>query len=283
MTSRYIDPYTDFGFKKLFGEEAHKDLLIDFLNAVLPEDRQIETLTFQNPENRPDSPLQRLALFDIFCRSKTGEQFIVEMQKVEQEFFRDRSVFYSTFPIRKQAVKGAWDFNLKQVYFVAILNFRYDEKEDRQKFLREVTLKDQDGDLFYDKLYFLFFQMPLFTKTESELQTRKDKWFYFLKNLVDFDTIPAILQEPVFERAFEIAEYVKLPLEEQERYEHDLKIYRDNYATLKTAENKGIEIGKTEGRAERQVEIARNFKRLGVDPETIAQATGLSIDEIKKL
>ncbi|MDR1492321.1 MAG: Rpn family recombination-promoting nuclease/putative transposase [Planctomycetaceae bacterium] len=295
MPSRYINPYTDFGFKKLFGEEANKDLLIDFLNAVLPPEHQVKTLTFQNPENMPDSPLQRMAVFDIACKNQNDESFTVEMQKAPQHNFKDRSVFYSTFPIRKQAPKGDWDYKLNQIYFIAILNFVYDEKEDRQKFLSEVSLKDQDGKEFYEKLQYLFFQMPLFKKNETELQTRKDKWFYFLKNLTNFDDIPTILKEPIFERAFDTAEYIKLPLHEQEIYEHDLKIYRDNYSVLKTAKDEGItegieigkaegiEIGKTEGKAERETEIARNLKQLGIDYETISKGTGLSIDEIKKL
>ncbi|MDR1493412.1 MAG: Rpn family recombination-promoting nuclease/putative transposase [Planctomycetaceae bacterium] len=279
MPSRYINPYTDFGFKKLFGEEANKDLLIDFLNAVLPPEHQVKTLTFQNPENMPDSPLQRMVVFDIACKNQNDESFTVEMQKAPQHNFKDRSVFYSTFPIRKQAPKGDWDYKLNQIYFIAILNFIYDENEDRRKFLSEVSLKDQDGNEFYEKLQYLFFQMPLFKKNENELQTRKDKWFYFLKNLTNFDDIPTILKEPIFERAFDTAEYIKLPLNEQEIYEHDLKIYRDNYSVLKTAKDEGIEIGKAEGKTE----IARNLKQLGIDSETISKATGLSIDEIQKL
>ncbi|MDR1268639.1 MAG: Rpn family recombination-promoting nuclease/putative transposase [Planctomycetaceae bacterium] len=295
MIARYINPYTDFGFKKLFGEEANKDLLMDFLNAVLPSDHQVQTLAFQNPDHLPDSPFQRFAVFDIACISQSGEQFVVEMQKAAQHYYKDRSVYYSTFPIQRQAPKGEWNYCMKRFYFIAILNFEYNEQEDFKKFLREVDLKDQDGDPFFDKVQFMFFQMPLFNKTESELHTRKDKWFYFLKNLENFESIPGILKEPLFEQAFNTAEYVKLPPKEQEIYEHDLKIYRDNYSVLQTAENKGIaegiEIGRAEGlaegeakgKAEGQTEIARNLKRLGVDPATIAQATGLSITEIEKL
>jgi predicted transposase/invertase (TIGR01784 family) len=285
--TRYINPYTDFGFKKLFGEDVNKDLLIDFLNAVLPAERQIASLSFQNPENLPDLPTNRYAIFDIACQSVTGEHFIVEMQKVAQHYFRDRSVFYSTFPIRKQAPKGDWDFNLQRVYFVAILNFCYDIDEDKQKFMREVTLKDQDGDTFYDKLTYYFFQMPHFLKTESELVTQKDKWFYFLKNLDGFDDIPAILREPIFERAFDMAEYIHLPEKEQDRYERDLKIYRDNYAAMKTAIDtgytKGLAKGEAKGKLEGKIEMARNMKAKGFAVKDIADITGLSVKKIEKI
>jgi predicted transposase/invertase (TIGR01784 family) len=98
--SKYLNPYTDFGFKKLFGEEANKDLLTDFLNQLLPPQHQIAALNFRNNEQLPDIPLERKAIFDIHCISTTGERFIVEMQKAKMNFFKDRSVYYSTFPIR---------------------------------------------------------------------------------------------------------------------------------------------------------------------------------------
>ena len=291
MVAQYINPYTDFGFKKLFGEEANKDLLVDFLNSILPEKHQIAELEFQNTENLPDLPTQRKAFFDISCKNKAGEQFIVEMQKESQHYFRDRAVFYTTFPIRNQASKGSgWDFDLKSVYFVAILNFTYDELEDRQKFFREVSLKDQDGDEFYNKLYY-FFQMPRFTKTESELVTQQDKWFYFLKNLVSFEQIPEILREPVFEKAFQTATESNLSSDERKVYERDLHILWDNYAVLKTAQDKGearglikgLTEGLTKGRAEGINNVARNLKQEGLDITLIAKTTGLSEEEIKGL
>ncbi len=199
----YINPYTDFGFKKLFGEEGNKDLLIDFLNQLLPPHHQIADLNFRNPENLADLPTERKAIFDISCKAVSGERFIVEMQKAKIKYFKDRSLFYATFPIREQAQKGDWDFRLQPVYFIAILDFVYDEETDKQKFLREVALKDQDGELFFDKLHFKFLQMPLFTLQEHELQTKFDKWCYFLKNLSSFDHIPTILNEPIFQKAFE--------------------------------------------------------------------------------
>lgn len=269
--SRYVNPYTDFGFKKLFGQEANKEPLIDFLNSVLPEKHRVKSLTFRNTEGLPQTPIERRAIFDIFCESETGEKFIVEMQKAKEHFFRDRSVFYMTFPIREQAEVGDWNFELKAVYQIAILGFTYDEKEEEQKLHRDVSLKDQDGDEFYDKMRFIFFQMPLFTKTESELETRRDKWLYFLKNLESFDHIPAILNEPVFERAFETAELARMTKEEQFVYQQQRMVQWDNFAVLDTA------------RMERSAEIALNLKKMGLDSDAISKATGLSKDEIDRL
>ena len=108
---RYINPYTDFGFKKLFGEEASKDLLADFLNTLLPERHQIHTLEFRNPELLGPTSADRRAVFDIYCENNKGEQFIVEMQKAEQEFFKDRSVYYISYLIRQQGKKGKnWNY-----------------------------------------------------------------------------------------------------------------------------------------------------------------------------
>ena len=270
--SKYINPYTDFGFKKLFGEEANKDLLIDFLNTILPEKHRIKSLSFRNTEQLGPVNADRKAIYDIFCEAENGEKFIVEMQKAKQLYFKDRALFYAAFPIRDQAEKGdEWEFELKAVYFVGILDFEYDENEERRKFKRDVSLKDQDGDLFYEKLRLIFLQMPLFTKTESELETRQDKWLYFLKNLVRFDQIPVILNEPIFEKAFETAEIARMSKTELTQYEANLKVYRDNYAVLQTA------------RYEEKIEIARNMKKDGLPSEQITKYTGLSKKEIEEL
>jgi len=277
--SRYINPYTDFGFKKLFGEEANKDLLIDFLNAVLPPENKIAHLEFRDSEALPDNIVDRKAVFDIACVGESGQSFTVEMQKAKQLFFKDRALFYSAFPIQRQAQRGDWNFKLNPVFLVAVLDFEYDEKEERRKIYRLVSLKDQDGDPFSDTLKMVFLQMPLFTKTESELKTPKDKWLFFLKNLESFEDIPQILRVPVFEKAFATAEYVKYSPAMQEAYQNNLKVYRDNRNVVETAYIDGEAKGRTEG----IFEIARNMKKDGVDPKTIAKYTGLSPEDIKRL
>ncbi len=115
--SKYVNPFTDFGFKRLFGETGDKALLIDFLNELVLPIHKIIDLTFKNVEQIGEIKEERKATYDIFCTNQNGEKFIVEMQKAYQNFFKDRTVFYSTFPIREQAQKGKkWNFELQAVY-----------------------------------------------------------------------------------------------------------------------------------------------------------------------
>ncbi len=269
--AKYINPYTDFGFKKLFGEEANKDLLIDFLNQLLPPHHQITELTFKNVENLPDLPNERKAIFDIFCQAVNGERFIVEMQKAKVNFFKDRSLFYITFPIRDQAKRGEWDFRLEPIYMVAILDFEYDEAEEKKKFLRHVQLKDQDCEVFYDKLNFKFIQMPLFTKEEHELESHFDKWIFFLKRLETFDDIPAILKEPIFEKAFKTAEVANLSPDQRDEYEQSRLSYYEVKEVANTA------------KLDARKEIAREMKKEGFNNEMIKRLTGLSDADISSL
>ncbi|TAE99850.1 MAG: Rpn family recombination-promoting nuclease/putative transposase [Runella slithyformis] len=273
--SKYINPYTDFGFKKLFGEEANKDLLTDFLNQLLPEHHQIAALKFRNPEVLGEMIHERKAIFDIHCEAKSGEKFIVEMQKAKVNFFKDRSLFYATIPIREQARRGEWDFRLTPVYMIAILDFQYDENEERQKFLRSVNLKDQDGDVFYDKLTFKFIQMPLFTKGEHELNSHFDKWIYFLKKLESFDEIPVILKEPIFEKAFEVAEVAKMTPQQYEQYQESLLVYIEVKEVVKTAE--------MDGEKKKALAIAKELRQDGFSVEKIIKYTGLLKSEIDEL
>ena len=276
MATKYFNPYTDFGFKKLFGEEGSKDLLIDFLNQLLPYHHQIAELVFKNPENLQNTQSERKAIFDIYCESKSGEKFIVEMQKAKMEFFKDRALFYSMFPIREQAKKGEWDFELLPLYFIAILDFEYDEKETRsRKFMRDVYLKDQDGEIFYDKLHFKFLQMPLFNKKEHQLENRFEKWIYFLKNLESFDHIPSILNESIFQKGFEIAELSHLSSAQYEQYQKSLIQYWDIKNVTDTAFS--------DGEKKRTLEIAKALKENNVALSIIMLTTGLSDAEIQAL
>ncbi len=286
MISKYFNPYSDFGFKKLFGEEASKDLLMDFLNQLLPPQHQIAELTFKNPERMADTSDDRKSVFDIYCQSATGERFNVEMQKSKMQFFKDRSLFYSTFPIRDQGKRGSWNFRLVPVYFIALLNFRGDDNGDH-KFRRDVCLKDQDGDVFYDKLHFKFLQMPLFTKQEHELETHFDKWIYFLKNLENFDHIPAILNEPIFQKGFEIAEVSHFNSEQYDDYLKSLLAFNEAEASFDTAFVEGKAEGKLEGRIEGRlegkIEMAKILKAQGIDISIIALSTGLTEQDVAAL
>ena len=189
MTDRfgkYINPFTDFGFKKLFGTEFNKELLISFLNEVLGDKEKIQDLTYLNNEALGRIKTDRSAIFDLYCKNEEGELFIVELQNVKQEYFIDRSIFYSTFPIQSQAPKRkGWDYQLKAVYTVGILNFSFSYGAQQERYLREVMLKDtQTHEIFYKKLTFIYLEIPNFKKSEEELETLFDKWLYVLSLLL---------------------------------------------------------------------------------------------------
>ena len=291
IRDRYVNPYTDFGFKLLFGTAMNKELLISFLNSLLHGREVIKDVTYLNAEHLGTQEYDRKAVFDVYCENEQGEKFLVEMQKGEQQFFKDRSVFYSTFPIREQAKRGHWDYELKAVYTIGILNFVFDDKDD-EYFHHEVKLADlHTQEMFYDKLTFVYLEMPKFNKQENELVTMFDKWLFVLRNLATLLERPAALQERVFTRLFEAAEIAKFTKRELCEYEDSLKNFRDMYSVITTAERKGEAKGRAEGLIEGRAEgelaerekNARNLKELGVDTSIIAQATGLTIQEIENL
>ena len=276
--AKYINPYTDFGFKKLFGEEANKNLLIDFLNQMLPPHHQVLDLTFQNVEQLPDTSEERKAFFDIHCKSITGERFIVEMQKAKIDFFKDRSLYYLTHPIREQAQRGDWNFELSAIYFIAVLDFWYEDKK-KAKFHRYITLKDQENDLFYDKLGLIYLQMPAFKKTPEELSTKFDKWAYFLKNLEKLEDIPQILNEPVFAQAFDTAEVANFTKEQREDYEKSRLSYIGIKQVTETAEKDGVK----KGEEKKEKEMILEMNKSGISIPQIAIITKKTEIEINKI
>ena len=328
---KYIDPFTDFGFKKLFGEECNKDLLLDFLNELLhKEEGRIVNISYLKLERLGISINSRGAVFDIYCENEKGEKFIVELQKEEQEFFKDRTVFYSTFPIVEQAPKGKewnyklkepkwenWNYELKAVYIIAILDFVFDENEnDLQKYRYDVKLTDTETHkVFYDKLTFIYLEMPKFTKEVDELETRFDKWLYVIRNLSRLDELPDKLRERIFEKLLAAAEVAKLSFEEYRAYQENIKNCWDMYSVTSTAkkkgeakgmakgERKGFAKGKAEGKAEGLAEgkaeglaegeekgrtkerkqIVMNCHQKGFSEEMIAAIAGLTIQEINAI
>ena len=286
---RYVNPYTDFGFKKLFGTELNKDLLISLLNALFDrsaqqspgEPKQVVKDLRYLPTEKMASFGQRRAVFDVYCDGENGEKFIVEMQQASQDFFKDRSVFYSAFPIIEQGRTGDWDFHLNNVYTVGILNFIFPGDEyDKDCFHHEVKLMDvEDKHVFYDKLTYVYLEMPKFNKGEGELVSMYDKWLFVLKNLTRLMERPAALQERVFTRLFEQAEIARFTPDESRIYEESLKQYRDMSNTIASAERRG----ENKGRKDAKHEDACKMKELGSTVDFIAKVTGLSVEEIEKL
>ena len=290
IEERYISLLTDFGFKRIFGTTPNKDLLINFLNSLFEGFQVIKDVKYLNSEHVGDVYAERKAIFDVYCENENGEKFIVEMQNAYQRYFKDRSLLYSTFPIREQAPKGAeWNFKLEHVYTVALLNFDLKEEAfDQDDINHDVGLLDKKTHkVFNDKLSFKYVEIAKFDKTEDELVTLYDKWLYVLKNLSRLDKRPAALKEKIFSKLFGEAEIAKFTPTELKEYEDSLKAYRDVKNSIDTALEKGREEGREEGRAEgreqRNIEIAKKMLAAGMDVDTVIKMTDLSKSEIEKL
>ncbi|MDR2232612.1 MAG: Rpn family recombination-promoting nuclease/putative transposase [Tannerella sp.] len=217
----YIDPMTDFGFKKLF---LNKELLIAFLNDILAAD--IRDITYQPTEGLGEYRYERTAVFDLLCTVGDESFIIVEMQIGQQTFFRDRVLFYASHVIRKQAPKRKyWDFNLKAVYVVSILDFTvFRDRESEHEVIEKAGLyRERTRTPFSDKLRFVFIELPKFKKTPAELQTNTDTWLYLLKHTFTLKSPPPEIRGRIFKRFFEIAQINKLTHTEMETFEKSLK------------------------------------------------------------
>ena len=322
IEERYISLLTDFGFKRIFGTKPNKDLLINFLNSLFDGFQVIKDVKYLNSEHVGDVFAERKAIFDVYCENERGEKFIVEMQNAYQKYFKDRSLFYSTFPIREQAPKGAeWNFQLEHVYTVALLNFDLEEEAfDKNDINHDVGLLDKKTfKVFNNKLSFKYVEIAKFNKTEEELDTLYDKWLYVLKNLSRLDERPSALKEKVFTKLFEEAEIAKFTPTELKEYEDSLKAYRDVKNSIDTALEKGreegmakgmekgmakglekgreegmakgmekglakgLEKGREEGMEKEKLSTARRLLSMGLSEEQVSTATELPLEEIQKL
>ena len=311
--NRYMDLTTDFGFKKLFGEEESQSVLKSFLFDVLELSAPIAELTFLPGEQLPRSPQERKVVFDVYCIDEKGQRFVVEMQKTQQMYFEDRSLFYSTFPISRQARQGDWNYQLNAVYCVGILNFTF-YTDDR--FIRRLQIMDVETyELLSEKLTFVYVELPKFNLTVDQLASRRDKWIYLLKRAPELREVPQTLQEEPFPLAFHLAELAQLNEVDRYYYEGSLKEKRDLYAARETARILGTEEGREEGRKigreegreegkeegrekgreegreegkeigqrEKAIQIAQALITQNMPLETILQVTGLTREELQPL
>jgi len=288
---KYINLFTDFGFKKIFGSEENKDILLDFLNTLLTDKQRITNLQFLNTELLGSNILERKAIFDLYCENDKGEQFIVELQRAKQEFFKERSIFYASRAIQTQSKRGKWDYNWQAVYTIAIMDFEF-AGMGHQNVKSDVILYDKESQKqFSDKLRFIYLEMPKFNKTEDELENNYDKWLYLLKNISELDEIPARLQRFMFQKIFNLAEITNYAPQDRLRYEESLKEYRDYYNTIATAEKEaqekglkqGLKQGKQEGERNKAIEMAKEGLKEGLDIKLLAKLTKLSLEELQEI
>ena len=286
VEERYISLLTDFGFKRIFGTAPNKDLLINFLNSLFKKEQVITDVKYLNSENVGDVYTDRKAIFDVYCENEKGEKFIVEMQNAYQKYFKDRSLYYATFPIKEQAPKAAdWDFKLEHVYVVALLNFDMLEPAfDKKMISHDVGLLDRKTKkVFNDKLTFKYVEIAKFDKPLDKLRTLYDKWLYALKNLSRLENRPKELRDKIFDKLFAEAEIAKFSRKELMEYEDSLKAYRDIKNSLDTAIEKGREEGKAEGRMQEKYETARKMLSDGMPADIVMKYTGLSEEDIRNI
>jgi predicted transposase/invertase (TIGR01784 family) len=279
---RYVDPLTDFGFKLIFGNEPNKDLLIAFLNELFKGRKVIVDLVYNKTEHHGPLNNFRKSVFDLTCTGADGEQFIIEVQRIYQQFFIDRAVYYTSKLIHAQGPRGnaKWDFKLKEVYFIGILDFEMHGNTSKSYIQWARLTNELTGTPIYNKLGYIFIELPKFNKMEKQLKTELDKWLYVLKNMASLKKIPVFLTKRIFEKVFKIAEVSNLTKEEYMKYEKDLMAEWTEYAILKTAEDKGREEGREEGHEEIVINLIKN---MGLNDSQIAKMSGLQVGFIKKV
>ena len=298
---RYINPFTDWGFKRLFGQEFSKDLLISFLNDLFEGEFQIKDVTFKDKEQLGDTNDLRGCIFDIYCVTDDDKHFIVEMQNRWVPFFVNRSIYYASKAFVAQrkkfdeaGVRTAILYQFVPVYVVCIMNFMPKEHEVT-KFRTDVALREKSSDsMFSDKLRFIYLSLPFFDKSEEECEIGFEKLIYVLKYMeMDevFKNLPLAEQKKMLDHLAKLPDVRFLSSEEREKYDESIKAVDDYYSGLYGSyvegEKKGISKGIAEGRAEGELSkgltIARNLLSMGMSWSQIMQATGLTEEELKPL
>ena len=279
---RYINPFTDWGFKRLFGQEFSKDLLINFLNDLFEGEFQIKDVTFKDKEQPGDTDDLRGCIFDIYCVTDDDKHFIVEMQNRWVPFFVNRSIYYASKAFVAQrkkfdeaGVRTAVLYQFVPVYVVCIMNFMPREHEVT-KFRTDVALREKSSDsMFSDKLRFIYLSLPFFDKSEEVFAADK-KWIYVLKYMEEiFKNLPSAEQKKMLDYLAKLPDVRYLSSEEQEKYDESIKAIDDYYSGLYGSyvdgEEKGI------------AKVARNLLAMGMSWPQIIQATGLTEDQLKQL
>ena len=281
--SKYINPFTDVGFKKIFGQEINKDLLIDFLNSLLKGERVINKVTFLDKEQLGEFKDDRSLIYDVYCETDSGEKIIVEMQNKSQPYFKSRSIYYAAQSVARQGERGSlWSFDVKAVYCISFLNFQ--QEGISEKFRTDIALMDmQTKQPFSDKIRLIYLQLPLFTKEVSECENQFERWIYVLKNMEKLNRYPFEIKDKVFKKLIETCDVASWTREERIKYDRALKHFRDTIAVMEGQKQEGIKEGEKKGREEERLAIARSLKNDGIPVNVIARNTGLSVEEISNL
>ena len=280
---QFINPFTDMGFKKIFGQEITKDLLIDFLNDLLIGEREITDIQFLDKEQLGVTEEDRSLIYDVYCETVTGEKIIVEMQNKSQPFFKDRALYYLSNAIARQGEKGTtWKYEVKAVYGVFFMNFHLEQGVEAMR--RDIILANKETHkLFSDKMRFIFLELPSFKKEEEECDNDFERWIYVLKNMETLNRLPFKAQKSVFKKLEQIVDIASMSKADRIKYDESIKKYRDTLAVMSGQWLEGKAEGKAEGLQEGIAKVAKNMKAMKMSDKQIAAATGLSEEVIKSL
>jgi predicted transposase/invertase (TIGR01784 family) len=297
--TKYMNLLNDWGFKYVFGKKKY---LIHFLNLVFQGKEEIKEIFYLSTEQLGKTEEDRKAIFDIYCENERGELILLEMQNIVQAHFEDRSLFYSTFPIQNQAIKGDWDFKLKSVYFIGILNFVPTGKVDSDYIERVYLVSERTQKLFSDRLNFIYIVLPKFNKVLEELKDELDYWLYILKHSKSLELQPEELQEKFFIELLEFIEIERLKGKNMKAYRNSELRYEDLYNFTSYAEQVGMKKGLLEGEMrgrkegllegekqgkkevmESKRQISKKLLEMGMSLSDISNITGLTSQQIQQI
>ena len=284
---QFIDPRVDFAFKKIFGNENAKDILIDFLNSILGLSGvyQIKEVVILDPYQAPKIKYTKKSYVDVRCTDERNIQYIVEMQVEYVKGMEKRIIYNASKRYSNQIEKGEDYPKLNQVISINILDF--DMFEFPHYLSIHTTNEIITGNCYLDEIKYYFIELNKFIKKIEELTTNLEKWVYFIKEASNLNTIPKELENNVFKHAFEIARVSNMTKEEWEAYDMESMLIQDERgmieAALEKGEKLGVEKGKIEGEKLGIKKTAKNMKDKGLDINLICELTGLSIEDINKL
>ncbi|WP_353274221.1 Rpn family recombination-promoting nuclease/putative transposase [Wolbachia endosymbiont (group B) of Hofmannophila pseudospretella] len=273
--SKFLDPKNDISFKRIFGTEKNKDILIHFLNDILG-------FTGKSTIQDPDIASKKQSIVDVLCRDENGLQVIVEMQVAKTKGFEKRAQYYAAKAYSRQADKGDQYHDLKEIIFIAIADCIL--FPDKSEYKSKHTIRDEDTNEHDLKdFYFIFIELPKFPKTkEDQLSSIVEKWVYFFRyaDETSEEELERIIgSDLIIKRAYEELNRFNWSEKEFIAYEQEIKRIRDEQAVLAQK----LDDAKQEGRQEEKIEVAKNSLKAGVSIDVIAQITGLSHSEISQL
>jgi predicted transposase/invertase (TIGR01784 family) len=281
---KFADVKTDIAFKKVFGCEQHKEILIGFLNAILDlqGDKRIKSVTLKNPWQAPDLPILKETILDIKAVDHRDVTFIVEMQVKDNPCFDKRALFYTAKAYTAQINKGEDYPKLNQVIFIGILDFNSFDGDNyltRHLILNQETLKQELRDLEFN-----FIELRKFNKKEDELESIVEKWIYFIKNAGNLAMIPKSAEDiPELKEAYTQATMHTWSEKELEVYEYWQIRDATDKVVMERQFEKGIEQGIEQGIEKGIEKVALNMKLAGIEFDIIMLATGLTRDDIAGL